>query len=345
MKTIKTSIALLMSIFFLVSCEKDIEFSGKITDPLIVINSIISPDSVISAYISKSKFFLADDTKFDSITDADVSVYINGKFKEKMTYISGGLYKSSFIPNVGDTVSLKTTVSGMQSVNCQTIITPKPEVISVDTTIKSLSYHSIVSYQLGNGGYTSSADTTGASLSYEIKMKIKIQDNAKQQNFYRLMAVLPSNSNDNKYTYSYINITLEGVLSDNQNDPASLINISGSENLFNIFSDELFNGKEFSVVFTITGTNYVKFNNGQIPYLNINLQNLSSDYYKYLYTRGQSLSSDGFFSEPVQIFNNVIGGIGILGSYNNDNNSARINLLDLYKKAVSNGNIQQGYNM
>jgi hypothetical protein len=343
MKTIKISIVLLISIVFLVSCEKDIEFSGKITDPLIVLNCVISPDSIISAYVSKSKFFLANEPGFDNVENADVLVYLNGKFKEKMTHVSGGLYISDFIPEAGDNIVLKTSAAGVQSASSQTIISSKPTVISVDTTIESLSYYPIVSYPVGN--VDNAPDTTGVNLTYQIKMKIKIHDNAKEQNFYRLLATLPANSKENKYSYSYVDITLDGLLSGNQNDPASLINISGSENIFKIFSDELFNGKEFSVALTISGTNYIKLNDNQTPYLNINLQNLSSDYYKYLFTLGQSLSSDGFFSEPVQIYNNVVGGIGIFGSYNNDNNSARINLLDLYQKAKLNHKNGSGYNL
>jgi len=341
MKTIKIFIPFFLSIILLASCEKDIEFSGKITDSLIVLNSIISPDSVITAQISKSKFFLADDATFDIIDYAEVSVFINGTFKEKLTYTTDGIYTSSFIPNAGDTVLLKTAASGMKSVSCQTVITPKPIVLSVDTIIEQLSCNQIVEYNRDKYGYIISTDTTGANLNYQMKIKIKIQDNAKERNYYRLMAlVTPSGNNKNyNYSYSYLNIVLEGVLSGNQNDPTNLIN-SGTVNEYNIFPDELFNGKEFTVVFTLTGSNYIKLGDSEPHYLNINLQNMSSDYYKYLYTSGQSLSSDGFFTEPVQIYNNVQGGIGILGAYNNNNNnnSARINLLDLYEKAKVNEN-------
>jgi hypothetical protein len=338
MKTIKKTIVILVSIFFLVSCEKDIEFSGKITDPLLVINCIVSPDSVISAQISKSKFFLADDSNFDNIENAEVSVFINGAFKGKMTYISNGLYQSSIIPNAGDIISLKASATGVQSASCQTIVTPKPDVISVDTIIEQFSSYPTVSYKIDNSG---SYDTTGFYVNFQIKFKIKIHDGIKYQNYYRIVAQIPPSGEE--YEHNYIYITLDGVLSGNQNDPTSLIGASG-ENMYNIFSDELFNGKDFNVVFTVSGSGYIKLADSETQFLNIHLQNMNSDYYKYLYTRGQALFSDGFFSEPVQIYNNVVGGIGIMGAYNNDNNYAKINLLDLYKKAKTNGNAGQSYN-
>jgi len=44
------------------------------------------------------------------------------------------------------------------------------------------------------------------------------------------------------------------------------------------------------------------------------LQSISKSYYLYLQTRA-SIKSNTFFAEPVQVYNNVDGGIGILGSY------------------------------
>ena len=46
----------------------------------------------------------------------------------------------------------------------------------------------------------------------------------------------------------------------------------------------------------------------------ITLQQISKDLYLYLKTRSAS-GGDDFLSEPVQVHNNIIGGLGVLGSY------------------------------
>jgi len=53
--------------------------------------------------------------------------------------------------------------------------------------------------------------------------------------------------------------------------------------------------------------------------LTIDLQQLSKSYYLYQKTKFASISSDPILSEPVQIFSNINGGIGILASYTSSN--------------------------
>ncbi|MHB9142758.1 MAG: DUF4249 domain-containing protein [Paludibacter sp.] len=335
-----------LSILLLNSCEKEIEFSNKITDPLIVVNSIITPDSIISANITKSKFFLANNETFDNIENADVSVFVNGTFKEKMSYSANGKYMATFAPNAGDVIELKVKVNGMPDVNCQTVVSQKPDFISIDTTINNLSYYTQTKYVTDSLGNVIKIDTISANLNFDMNVKIRFHDNANEINYYRLSPkVLPGFNNSNSYSYGYVNVALEGVLSDN-NDASNLINISGSYNYYNIFSDEIFNGKEFTLTCTLNCYCTINLKDSVTPYLYIDLQNINSDYYKYLYTRSMSSDSSDPFTEKVQIYSNVNGGIGILGAYNNGDNSTKINLLDLLKKAKStHNNNYGGYNM
>jgi hypothetical protein len=50
--------------------------------------------------------------------------------------------------------------------------------------------------------------------------------------------------------------------------------------------------------------------------MQVTLQSLSPSYYMYLKTREANSDSD-LFTEPVQIYTNIKGGIGIFGSYSN----------------------------
>ena len=66
------------SCLLLSSCEKEIEFNGKQTDPKLVVNSIVGTDEPVKAYISKSYFFLDYDENTQAPDDLVASLYING---------------------------------------------------------------------------------------------------------------------------------------------------------------------------------------------------------------------------------------------------------------------------
>ncbi len=344
MKKINILTTLFLAITF-TACEKEIEFTGKVSKPLMVVNSIISSDSVISAYITKSKFFLENDETFDNVNNADVSVYINGVFKEKMANTQDGLYQTSFIPNQGDTVEIKATASGLDDVNSKTIVSYQPDIISLDTTLKSMTITPNLTYSSVNGG-PFTVDTTGYSVNFDLNVKIKIKDNGSINNSYRLEPSLIYPNDSSKYFYSNsVYTTFDGILSENQNGVSDFLDISGSYNMYGIFTDEIFNGKEFTVSCTIHCSLYYSLSNLHENYLYINLQEINSDYYNYLYTRDMSINSEGPFSEPVQIYSNINGGIGILGSYSNSNNSTKINLEALVQTHVNLDKISTSYKM
>jgi len=74
---IKSYISLLFFSVLFVSCERDIEFNGEITSPLVAVNSFVTPDSTVSAYISLSRFFLQDSIDFQSIKNEGVNLVVN----------------------------------------------------------------------------------------------------------------------------------------------------------------------------------------------------------------------------------------------------------------------------
>ena len=73
----KTFLTILAVSFIAISCEKDVEFKEEITNPLVVVNSFITPDSIIAANVSLSRFFLSDTTAFRNINNAEVNLWVN----------------------------------------------------------------------------------------------------------------------------------------------------------------------------------------------------------------------------------------------------------------------------
>lgn len=323
MKTLHNFLIVTLSILIFNSCEKVIEFNGEETAPMIVVNSFVTPDSLIYAQISKSKFFLSNKTGFDYINNADVSLYINNIFKEKLTFISDGLYLSNLKPNTGDTIRFVITANGLDDVESVSVIPDQPVILSADTTFKI----SFTDFQLEG------EDTIGYYQAGELAFSIKLKDEANQPDYYRLTLKRQTVINaGGGFTYEevdYMPFILEGF--QNTNTGGGLFDIFGgiivdSKNQ-QLITDELFNGKEFVLKFTALSSRrmvkpgyedrffYGSDNVVSEEYI-VNLQGISKDMYLYLKSKEMSDGiMDGFFTEPVQIYNNISKGIGILGSY------------------------------
>jgi len=341
MKTIQLYFGIFLSIFIFSSCEKNIEFNGDISDSKLVINSYITPDSVVSAQVSESRFFLSDSTTFNNINNADVAVWVNGTFKEKMSFVRSGIYKGTYKPAVGETIRLVVNAPSKKEVTCETKINPRPVISSIDTSSVRLPQQYILGlsdYSQNGSTTTWKYDTLGTMSGRNINYKFMFNDNANEKNYYRLVVLekkyyIKTDAVTNIKTitesdYYWSNLT-DLVSGNNTNsDPVSLI---GGNSVFresyNIFTDDLFNGKTYLLSFSTTQYTYnyrpyYKYWQDN-PYkisINISLQSISKDYYLYLKSRvAATNSSDSFFSEPIQIYNNITGGIGIFGSYTSSN--------------------------
>lgn len=323
MKTLHNFLIVTLSIFIFNSCEKVIEFNGEETAPMIVVNSFVTPDSLIYAQISKSKFFLSNKTGFDYINNADVSLYINNIFKEKLTFISDGLYLSNLKPNTGDTIRFYITANGLDDVESVSVIPDQPVILSADTTFKI----SFTDFQMDG------EDTIGYYQAGELGFSIKLKDGSKRPDYYRLTlkkhAVIDAGGGVTYEDQIYMPFTLEGF--ENTNTGGGLFDIFGgiivdSKNQ-QLITDELFNGKEFVLKFTALSSKrvikpgyedrffYSSDNVVSEEYI-VNLQGISKDMYLYLKSKEMADGiMDGFFTEPVQIYNNISKGIGVLGSY------------------------------
>lgn len=326
MKTLLNFLIAVLSTLIFYSCEKVIEFKGEQTEPMIVVNSFVTPDSLIYAQISKSKFFLSNKTGFDYINNAEVSLYINNTFKEKLTFTTNGFYISNLKPAIGDTIQLLVKATGLDDVESTSVVPDQAVILSADTTFK------IIHTDLQMDG----EDTIGYYQVGEFNFRIKLKDKSNRQNYYRLTlkrhAVIDAGGG---FTYEdevYMPFILEGF--ENTNNGGGLFDIFGgmivdSKNQ-QLITDDLFNGKEFVLKFTANTYKrvvkpgyedkiYYGSDNVVSEEYTINLQEISKDMYLYLKSKEMADGiMDGFFTEPVQIYNNISNGIGILGSYTNN---------------------------
>lgn len=337
MKSIKIVLSIFAILFIFVSCEKDIEFKGEITAPQVVVNSYITPDSVVSAQISESRFFLNDSATFRNINNADVAVWVNGTFKEKMSLVGQGIYKGTYKPVVGETIKLVVNVPSKKEVTCEANIYPQPVINSIDTAGIKISEQYMINYSsYSNGGPTTYVyDTLGTYTGYQINYTLKFNDNGNEKNYYRLVVLkkkyytqtdsvthVQTQREMDTYGFNFTDV----VSGTTNNDPLSFVGGGNYNMIYGVFSDELFNGKTYSLTFSTTDiiynyrpTHEYGNKNPDKTTVIIYLQSISKDYYLYLKSRAAASGGESFFSEPIQIYNNIVGGIGILGSYSTSN--------------------------
>jgi len=307
---------LALAMLVLASCEKEIEFNGEITKPLVTVNSYLIPDSTVRVIVSKSRFFLDSKNYFERIENATMNIVVNDGYTETLK-LSAGTYVGNYKPQPGDSVALLIKVPGEDEVRSSAVVPMPSNIISIDT----LSRKEIERYpaEMYNDSVIS------WMTHYELEMGLRIKDPAQQKNFYRLSILF--NEEYTNFDFSnryYLYFNLQGVT--NETSGGSLLGLIGEENqkAFHLFSDDVFDGKDVIILFKV---NEYKMERkpgsedptpSQISYI-INLQSLNRA--TYLYLKSKDASGDvvsDFFTEPVQIYTNISNGIGIFGAITNN---------------------------
>ena len=318
MNSFKTYIAILLTAILITSCQKVIEFNGEITDPIITVNSLLTPDSVVSAQISYSRFFLSNDTLFSLIDNAQTNLFVNGALKETLSYnISKGLYVGTYKSVAGDSLRLEVKIPGKNDVACATSLKSTPVISSIDTNTVSTNKKRPITVTRPIDLTHIKLDTIGYGFEHKMSCVLHFTDDGTERNYYRL-AVTTKTTMGTKKTYSY-SVNFDDVVSGNTNNnigpPTSLVS-----NKYNIFDNQLFKGKSYDLKFSILYNNNVFLpgiiKNPNSQEITINLQKISHSYYLYLQTRA-AINTRNFFAEPVQVYSNVDGGLGIMGTYTN----------------------------
>lgn len=309
-------IILLLSAFLIVSCEKEIEFKGSESDPVITLNGLLMADSIVNINLSESRFFLDPSFDFPDIANAEVTLSSGSKTMQ-LEYMGNGNYTADYLPQAGEEIELKVDVPGFDAVHSLAVIPEKTTVgeISIE---KSTSEHTMIYYE----GYGVGFLEIGVSVHQDINIKIPVTDNGNEQNYYRLVVLKEEHYAENT-NQTYLSYFTDPVF--NTNSSEDFTGISSQYNRYNIFTDILFNGSTYYLNFSSSYLKEVnilpqyeeygeRYNIPDRVIYHIQVQQLSYDYYMYLKTRSANYDSDGNpFMEPIQIFSNIENGTGILG--------------------------------
>ncbi len=303
-KVILVSVALILII---TACEKKLDIDIPEGQKHLVVNGIINPDSLIQIRLSKSQNVL-DNNDIEFLSTADVKLFKDDEFVENLIHTDTGMYLSSVFPDLNSEYKLTVDYSGLNPVSAVNTLTPPVNILSVDTTI------SIRIEDYGEGYI----DTV-----YEVHFQIKIRDNGNNTDYYFLglssLQPVYEEYNDELILTGYEEYnewfdSNDHVFRGRKND-FSLDGIQGK-----VFTDELFNGNEYTVNVRTQLYNYNNFDLGKssLTYF-IKLLTVTEDIYRYItsYNLNQQTQFDPF-SQPVQIYTNIENGLGLFSGYTMD---------------------------
>ena len=325
------SFFILLTAFFLISCEKEIDFKGKEEAPRMVLNTIINPNSCIKVFLSESQFFLSTNIYYKNINYAKIYVWRNGEMIEELIFDGKMTYTGNFIPSIGDKIKITAEHPDYPSVESEeTEIPATVPLITIDTV--DFKYYGI-EYESHPARYIDDDtviyihyDTTRLDTMYRMimhsKVKITFNDPERIKNHYRIFVGV-----DDKYVGERTGrLEQSNSVFCYSNDLVFSNSNMGlaSTSLYNEFSDLLFDGETYTLTLCFYVEKlYVK--NDTLSYYNnipdereitVRLESICESNYKYFSSLSLlGITGNGPFSEPVQIYSNIKGGMGIVGSY------------------------------
>ena len=321
-----------LAILLVSSCETEMHVKEGLRDPKIVVNGFVSPDSLIKVRLTESRFFLDNGNDFKICDDADVFLSINGSRIEKLQYKGNGNYLSSVYPMVGDEIQLEVESDRYNNVLASTYI---PAIVPIKDLSSEISDIYAYSCILSEIKYIHYSDDDNYMVGYNLlgggNIKISFSDPA-EENYYLINCFVRYYYEGGAYidNYARIHSSDQVYLKDTNRDEETY---AAS---YNEFNDKLFNGKDYSLYFDLDfyhivvydkywemvhdpEGNFYRQNYVKESYLSseliIELRSISKDLYNYASTITYKSITDDFFSEPVQIYNNVKGGYGIVAGY------------------------------
>lgn len=305
-KTIYTIAALLTFLFS--GCEKHFnldKYRNPEIEKMLVVNSILCPDSVIGVSVTRPYFFSSSHMSFASVKSLDVSVSRAGIERETLVYDEcSGLYISGHRPSEGEILKLEIRDGSDIVVSCDTI-PYKVEIEKVEATVEGPMH-------------------IYWDNDYLFTYQITFQDPSQEDNYY-FLAIEDNPIIDTFQVMGQVDYTADYVFQVLANMINRYIQGWKPEGVLGYpFCDKGIDGMRYTLtVNEILQSPWVE-RIDKMP-RKVALYSISKAYFEYMVSvlsmdydesalQG-SLLSLGLL-EPERIFSNIKGGAGLMGSYN-----------------------------
>lgn len=309
MKKILTILFIIISIVTS-SCqfERYVDIDVPDIEPHLVLNSLLFTDKDSSFfYITKSRSTFSTQyntwwglykDKFEYVEDADFNLLVND-ISHKLVYSkkdSAYLYLSKLKPDDNIEIVVNQEEGELRS---KTTLPLPPSVLSVDTVKVN--------------------KTIYGSVRELLQFKVKIKDYPNQADYYRLIINIWASWYGSWYAPNYYTedpVLTQGMPSEMESPDFDFIKYP--TNYLSIFRDKLFEDGEYTLIFyidypyVVLGEEY-----SEKGIISVKLQSITDDLYNYYFSlQRNKFMQDNDYNEPIVIFNNIQGGLGILGASN-----------------------------
>ena len=291
-------------------CEKIIDISVPDQERKIVLNSVLNPDSLISVQLTRSKSVL-EDNQTVAIEDAELRLYEDGNFIANLDYSGYSFYKlDDFYPSIEKKYRIEVDHSVLASVDAEVLMPPQVPILEVDTS-----------------RYQDQDENERYSLN------VKISDPGGVENYYALSLAVTSRVfdwntqelTDSLETFMIYFHTVEEGESLGGDLFNQDVNHFIDDKLF--ISDGVFDGQDHEFALAIDYY-FLEFQSDTII-LDVRLDHIDPSYYYYSVSKQKYYRANGSpFSEPVQVYNNINNGFGILSSYTRSSRQYVIDISD-----------------
>lgn len=299
MKKIIQHIALIVATAaVVVGCENEVEFRGEDMASFPVLYSVVSPEEPVRAYYSSSVFILDDASPVD-IDNATVELYINDTFRERLELVrEPSEYGNSRLYYQGTI-----TVSPLDRVTVRARSPRFPEWVSGTTVVPEAV--NVGEYAITLGNSAEEGRVAG-------KATLPISD-PDGENYYWLESTFyvtrdPSHPYGG---YSYPMNYTDVAFSSGRTSDILMDYISDSPD-FALFDDSLIEGVE-----NYTLSMEWEFGEYYLQYpvtFTLKCCQLDENLFKYYRSVVLADNASEMFGEPVQIYTNIEGGLGLVGS-------------------------------
>lgn len=265
------------------SCEKVIDYKIPEEPSKITIDAKIAAGDSLFALISTSVYSMSNE---EPILDSnfDVRLYEDGNFIEKLEYAENqagyyyaGFYRSIYKPSAGHSYKVMVNRNGYEQAFGETRI---PEPIKITSA---------------------SLDTTA----YEGHIKVTFQDPSGEGDYYKFTLALKNGvSYQGDLFFTTYDPTMEIFT-----DQGDFLEDDQSKSGYVAFlSDRYFDGQQKTITCDVSYYG----NEQNTSEVIITVSHITEDYYKNEKTKAAQSQGDEIFSEPVQIYSNIINGYGIV---------------------------------
>lgn len=310
----KRIIPVFATTLLLMSCYQEIDIEKYREKPKIVMQGFVS-DEGIKATLSKS-WFVKDGRPADcGLDNANVMLFVDGKNEGTVPRSGKGTYELKRKFNPGNNIRIEVSDKGMDGISSEVTVPQPPVIENSECTFENNSEN-------GTGRFS---------------FRLKFHDDPHTEDYYAICLEYMELTADEEF-----NLFSKRLLDmDIKDEPLLKPEIGIFEDWisdgtpeydgFYIFNDRKINGQSYTLNLSAYIYMYlqekqlkiIQTEEGRVPQdatcrLSIKLMKISEGYYRYC----DSMSKDAIdefgsigLAEPVKIYSNIAGGIGILGAY------------------------------